>query len=261
MTAPVPPTTPDVSAQIQAKIDEIFGSSNYRGRVEQVVKESYKYRRRAKAAEDELAALKLKLPKEGEQVVLSKTDADELTAFRALGKVADLTVMKTEHATLSTKKAEADEAQRFADAGEALGYKNIPALTRFMIREQLHLEMQDSRREDPDDPSKKITVRLPFVRPKADEKAKLVPLDEYIEEQVPEFIDAFASEPESDEEQELDEEQEEPAARRRSVRQQPGVTIAATPGARRGAAAPATRDKKVLEEMEKTARGSGMYSA
>lgn len=249
MPEPTPITKDDVDSQIKVKLDEIFASSNYRGRVEQTVRSEYKYRRRAKLAEAELETLKAKLPKEGEQVVLTKADADELAAFRALGKVAELTTIKTEHTALSAKKAVEEETNSFAKAGEALDYKNLPAFTRFMVREQLALEFQDVRREDPDDPAKKVTLRMPFVRPKADEKAKWEPLDEYVEREVPEFIESFSIEPQADDE-----------AEDKSRESSSGVTIAATPGVRKGAATSAVRDKKMLEQMEQSARLSGSYS-
>lgn len=276
--------------ELKDLLGSIFNSTNWRERVEREMRDKFRLTRKLALARKETDELKEQLetakPKDG-SVVMTKADSEELVAYRALvPKSADLKVILTEHGTLKAKDEERAMEAQFAEAGEALGWENIPALTRFLKRENLVLEFKETSEKDED--GKRILTRLPYVRPKADEKAAPVALDEYVEKEVPEFIDIFATAPalgEDDDDEGTEEGGEgnelvgagagggirrtdigargrqvtRSEARARGGDRSTGVRIAGTRGVRADAV-PGTRDKKTLEKAEEDARRSGVYN-
>lgn len=254
-------TKEDLDKSVQEAIDKLFASPNWRARVTETVRDSFKSRESSRKLKDQVADLQKQLddakPKDG-SVVLSKEDAAIWTAFGKLGKKPEeLTKVLSDYEVLSKEATERKEAEGFADAAEALGFKNVPALTRMLTRENLVLEFKDVRSKDEND--KTIVTRTPFVKPKGDAKAELEALDEYLEREVPEFLPIFESEPSTGEEEEGEEEK--PTRRTtldRSTVATGGVRIAATKGARE--TTPVARDKKRLEEEEANQRTGGHYA-
>lgn len=282
MTPPIPPVLPanDSSAQVQNLLSQIFNSSNWRGEVEKTVKKNARLQtlvREMKAQLDKFTAkfdLTTGEPKEGK--LLTKDEAAVWVAFTELKlKPEDIKVMAAEHGKLKAKQDERDAEEKFETAAEALGYENVPALTRWLTREKLVLDFKDQRvEEEQDDGSKKkVLKRMPYVRPAEDEKAAFVALEDYIEEQVPEFVAIFKTKPEGDEES--DEEGEgsseldaDELVRRASAEAEgrvrggngkgkSGVRVPATRSARGDNAN--TKDSKKLADIEREARSSQMY--
>jgi len=254
-------TKEDLDKSVQEAIDKLFASPNWRARVTETVRDSFKSRESSRKLKDQVTDLQKQLddakPKDG-SVVLSKEDAAIWMAFGKLGKKPEeLTKVLSDYATLSAEATARKEAEGFADAAEALGFKNVPALTRMLTRENLVLEFKDVRSKDEND--KTIVTRTPFVKPKGDDKAELESLDEYLEREVPEFLPIFESDPVAGAEEEG--ETEERPTRRTTLDRTPaigGVRIAATKGARE--TTPVTRDKKKLEEEEANQRAGGHYA-
>lgn len=250
---------------VQDAIDKLFAAPNWRARVTDTVRDSFKSRESNRKLKERVTELEKLLddakPKDG-SVVLTKEDGVVWAAFQKLGKKPEeLTTVLTEHKTLADAERLRKESEGFADAAESLGFKNIPALTRMLTRENLVLEFKDVRVKDEND--KTVIQRTPFVRPKADDKATPEFLGEYLEREVPEFIPIFEAEPAGkDGDEEGGEEKETPAAGTRRGTMTPvsrsGVQIAATRGARETPAVP--RDAKKLKEMEDEARASGNYA-
>lgn len=238
-------------AELQAMLDQIFNAKNWRDKVTEEMRNTLKLRRKAAALQKELDELKAAAPKDG-AVVLAKADHDELVAFRTLNLTpADLTKSLSDLADLRTKDTEREEEKQFGEAGEALGYQNIPALTRFLKRERLALSFKDTRIDDPDNAGKKLTVKLPFVRAKSDDKAPEVALDEYVQTEVPEFEEIFLTAPESDDDDGRTE---------RTLRSgvSDGVIVAGTPRIVRNSST-STKDAATLKRAEDEARASGTY--
>lgn len=254
-------TKEDLDKSVQEAIDKLFASPNWRARVTDTVRDSFKSRESSRKLKEQVTDLQKQLddakPKDG-SVVLSKEDAAIWAAFQKLGKKPEeLTKVLSEHETLSKDATARKEEEGFKDAAESLGYKNVPALTRMLTRENLVLEFKDVRTKGEDD--KTTVVRTPFVRPKADDKAVPEALDEYLEREVPEFIPIFEAEPSTGDDDEEGETEERPTRRTTQDRQTTGgVRIAATRNARE--TAPITRDKKKLEEEEANQRASGTYA-
>jgi hypothetical protein len=272
---PEPENDKTGAAELRRMLDEIFGASNWKARVEEEMRNVLKVRRKNQQLSDRIKELEGAAPKDG-AVVIKKEEMEELTAFRALAlKPADITTLKTEHTALKAKQEERDAEELFAEAGEALGYKNIPALTRFLKRENLVIEMKDSRTKDEENPGKWLVSRIPVVKPKGDDKAEPMPLDEYVQTEVPEFESIFQTAPEEEDDEEGAEGTlsgdgsttgiRAPAGTRqqtrheRAIRTGTGVPIAGTPRVRPNVT-PNTRDSKVIEEATETARKSGTYS-
>ena len=258
------PTPVDVQGEIRTTLDKLFGSSNWRGRVEETVKDNFKLRRRYTDLKNKFDELEKTMPKDGE-VLFKKSDVELFEAFKKLGKKPEeITAVFTEHGTLKVKDQERVDEAKYVDAAEALGYKNVPALTRVLTREQLVLDFKDVRQKD-EETQKVVTVRMPVVRPKADEKAALEPLEDYLDREMPDFIAVFQSDPEEAEnaEEEDLERQDDGIPARAATRSERmsrrGVTIASTKGIG-PTLTPASKNKKVLDKAEEEARASGQYS-
>ena len=282
MTAPVPPVVPapDASGQVQNLLNQIFNSSNWRGEVEKTLKKNVRLQGVIKAQKEQLdrftaKGFNLETGELKEGRLLSKDEAAQFQLFLDLKlKPEDVKKMSEEHSKFAAKEAERLQEEQFADAAEALGYENIPALTRWLTREKLVLEFKDQRVDETDESGektgKKKLVRMPYVRPAEDEKAALSPLEDYIEEQVPEFVDVFKIKPGSEDEEDggadsgTDDANDEEFVRRASSEASRRVH-----GGKGGVKVPATRsasssnsggrDKKGLEKMEQEARINTMY--
>lgn len=277
MTAPVAPVaTNDSSQQVQTLLQQIFNSANWKGEIEKTVKKNVRLQAIVKDQKASLDKFEAKFnlttgePKEGK--LLTKDEAVAFTAFTELKlKPEELTKLIAEHGKLKAKEAEELQAEQFNDAGEALGYENIPALTRWLLREKLVLEFKDQRVEELDDDGnktgKKKLQRMPYVRAAGDDKAVPEALEDYIEREVPEFVDIFKTKPESDDE-EGDGKGEAAddtgdfitrAAREAEQRVRPksGVRVPATRSARTDSGG--TKDGKKLADLEKEARSDPMY--
>lgn len=277
MTAPaVLPTTTDSSQQVQTLLQQIFNSANWKGEIEKTVKKNVRLQaivKDQKASLDKFEAkfnLQTGEPKEGK--LLTKEEAVVYAAFVELKlKPEDLKKTLEEHAKLKVKEDEREQEERFTDAAEALGYENVAALTRWLMREKLVLEFKDQRVEELDEDGnktgKKKLQRMPYVKAAGDDKAAPEPLEDYIEREVPEFVDIFKTKPESDDDEEGKGSEEgdgggdfiQRAAREAEarVRSKGGVRIPATRSARTDSLG--SKNSKTLEELEKTARSDSMY--
>lgn len=120
-------------------------------------------------------------------------DLRKILADAKIEKPEDLKKKIDEHATLSSKQAERDAVEVYEDAVDALEIPNAKAAVRALTKEGLHIEFKDERVRGDD--GQRRTVRVPFCRPKADEKAALVPLVDYIEDELSEFVEVFMTEP------------------------------------------------------------------
>lgn len=125
-------------------------------------KENFKYR-------EEIRSLKKRVAPDG-AVVLKKEDADELSAYRALGKVDDV------KAGLSDRdrfKAESDgfrRAESHKQIADAHGYK-VAVLSRLIDQEQLDIAVEkDAKTGKP----------VAFVKDEADGKGRKTPLPDYL---------------------------------------------------------------------------------
>jgi hypothetical protein len=279
MTPPVQPVpAADQSQQVTDLLNRIFNSSNWRGEVEKTVKKNTRLQqlvRDQKAQLDKFAAkfnLETGEPKEGK--LLTKEEPQSirrLSTSRSPPKISRRSLPSTASSRRRTTSVPPEE--QFADAAEALGFENVPALTRWLTREKLVLEFKDQRVED-EDTGKKVLMRMPYVRPAEDEKAVLEPLEEYIEREVPEFLDIFKTKPESDDDEEEGGREEggdldtDEMVRRASADAErrvsgkggkSGVRVPATRSARSDNAG--TKDSKKLADLEKDSRSSSLYSS
>lgn len=277
MTAP-PPVPAQATGDVSDLLNRIFNSSNWRGEVEKTVKKNVRLSEKLRLQQIVLDKFGAKFnldtgePKEGR--LLSKDDAAMYDAFVALKvKPEDLVKLVKEHGELKVKDDERQQEEKFGDAAEALGYENVPALTRWLMREKLVLEFKDQRLEEEqeDGTRKKVLKRMPYVKAAGDEKAVPEPLEDYIEREVPEFVDIFKTVPVGDEDEEVGGSAEDESnlsddelvrraqadAQKRVAKPQRGVRVPATRSARSDNGS--NRDAKQLEKLEKEARSNPIY--
>lgn len=272
MTTPVTPVpAPAPGVDVSDLMNRIFNSSNWRGEVEKTVKKNVRLSEKLRLQQiilDKLGAkfnLETGEPKEGK--LLTKDEATQWDAFAGLKmKPEDIKKMSEEHGKLKIKDDERQQEEQFEKAAEALGYENVPALTRWLLREKLVLEFKDQRVEVElsDGTTKKVLQPMPYVRPAGDDKAASSPLEDYIETEVPEFVDIFKTKPEGSEEEEGEDTGEDiitRAAREATERvRKPargGVRVPAMKSASKENVG--SKDKRTLEDLEKNARVDPMY--
>lgn len=197
----VPNNTGDT---VRSTLERIFSSGNFRSVAYQEVRaleqKNNRLLRRNRELKSQVDELEQTKPGD-DSVVLAKDDAAEWAAFKKLNvKATDVEKTIKEHGDLKAKDVERADEEKFADAAEALGYENVALFTRMLTREGLHLEFRDERVKD-EDSGKTITVRVPVVRPKADDKAELEPLDSYLEREMPEIVPVLQAEPEGEDDE------------------------------------------------------------
>lgn len=252
-------------------MNQIFNSSNWRGEVEKTIKKNVRLQgiiRELKVQLDRFSTkfnLETGEPKEGK--LLTKDEAATYQAFVELKlKPEDVKKMSEDYGKLKLIQDERDAEEKYADAADALGFENVPALTRWMTREKLVLEFKDQRVEEEQENGtvKKVLRRMPYVRPAADEKAAPEPLEDYIEREVPEFVDIFKTKPDSEEDGEESEESVSDGIARRAsadaerrVRGKSGVRVPATRSARTDTGS--SRETRKVTELEQNARLDPMY--
>ena len=154
-----------------------------------------KLREQRRELRAEVEALKKQIPGEG-AVVLTGADAAAWEAVKALPvKPGELAGVIEERDALKATIAQRDREKLHHDAAEALGWKPT-VLTKLAATEGLHIEMKEAEVEEKDSTGKTVKVKkpVPHVRPAADEKAALVPLASFAEEQLGDFLPALRAE-------------------------------------------------------------------
>ncbi len=261
MTGPAIPAD-NTAALIQSITSQIFSSANWKSEVQKTVKRNVKLQEKVRELTAQVETAKKGAPGDGAKV-LTKEEVAEWDAYKALNlKPADIKKTVEDHGRLKVKEAEQLEEENYGDAAEALDFANVPAFKRWMKREGLVLELRDQRVED-ETTGKKVLVKMPFVRLRSDDKAQFESLEEYIEREVPEFVDTFRQADEQEAEKILGTETGDVitrAARDAEERVKGnGVRVPATrPG--RSDNSTKTRDAKVLQEVEERTRNNPAYS-
>ena len=124
--------------------------------------------------EQEITRLSGLIPVAG-SVVLSAEDAKAWDIFKALGKADDVKKLVTEEVpALRTKVSDAERKTAATDAASALGW-NPDATTALIADKQLVVTLVDGKDKDGK------AIKVPHVRPAADEKAQATPLTEWVE--------------------------------------------------------------------------------
>lgn len=150
-------------------------------------RDNKKYRDRLKEARDELAKAK---PADG-TVVLTAEEAKRWEALQKIeGDPADIAKRLERGAQAETELTEFRSRELDREAAEAVGYK-ATVLSDLRKTKGLAMEMRDAVVEEK---GKKVTKKLPHVRPSADEKAQWTPLREYAETQLKDYLPALAAE-------------------------------------------------------------------
>lgn len=171
---------------------ELRGQRDTSEREETLKRQNFQLRRRNARLSDELDEMSNggSVP-EGSRVI---TDAEftELEEFRKLQlKPADLVKVVEEHGTLKKTEGERAAEQALTDALEAIEVPNIAAGVKLLRKEGLIVEFRDVRETVG---GKRQIVRVPHVRKADNEKAEWVPLVDYIEDELPEFVPSLMAE-------------------------------------------------------------------
>lgn len=248
MTPPVQPVpaapTIDIAAEVRSQVEKITASKNWRAQMERLVRANVEMEQKLKVAADTAPKV------EDGGRILTKVEAESFKKFEELKlKPEDIGKLQTDYAKLAAKETERSEEEQYGDAAESYEWPNVAAVKRFLKREGLHLEFKDVRTKDED--NKTVITRTPMVRPKADDKADLRPLNDYVEEEFPEIIDIFKTEPKAKEESETT---------TSKTTAPEGLRIPSIPGARPSTAAPSEKNAKTIEKMTQEAQASGTYA-
>jgi hypothetical protein len=171
-----------------------------------LMKDNHKYRERLRAAtggspykpDEALTAENTELRSENERLeslvppagatILTGTDAEAWTKFKALNLAPDkVTEAIKERDTLKSDLATRERQDMIAKAAEDLGFKPS-VLVKVAAAEGLHIEFKDvTEKVD----GKNVVTRVAHVRKAKDEKAELVPLEQFAETELKDYLPAL----------------------------------------------------------------------
>jgi hypothetical protein len=201
-------------------VGQLRGISDVSARERSLQDDNFKLRRRNARLLDEIEQGGGGVP-EGSHVI-TDDEHKELEELRKILKEAkiekpeQLKAVVEEHGKLKVKQAESDADKSWAEAADELDVPNVRAFVKSLRKEGLHLEFKTERVRDPEDPSRRVTKRVPYVRAANDDKAALTPLADYVDEHLSEYIDVFNAEPEDVGDQRDDDESDDDGVERRS---------------------------------------------
>jgi hypothetical protein len=232
-----------------------------------LLKDNHKYRERLRSAEsgypykpdERLQTENNDLRSENERLeglvppagatILTGPDVEVWTKFKALNLAPD----KVTEAIKQRDELQARDAQRTRDdavrqAADDLGFKPS-VLVKVAKAEGLHIEFKDvTEKVD----GKNVVTRVAHVRPAKDEKADLVPLEQFAENELKDYLPALLADDVEEAGGESDEEVQRPAIRRTTA-----VAGVEYPVQRKGGGA--VRTTPSHEKLVETARASGDY--
>jgi len=168
-----PPRVPKGSPNVQGFIAGKAGGDPIMA-VSILLGERFQQRQRIRSLEADLATVGKIAPKEGQRV-LSKEEAEELEAYRALGKPGDV---KTKVDELQGKLNKIEHDRQIGEAMSAVGYKNPTILNDLVVARGLKLELKDETKDGK-------SVKIPYV--KVGDKDS-VPLTQYVESEAKDYL-------------------------------------------------------------------------
>ena len=141
-----------------------------------ILKENSDLRDAIRDLEHENEELTGKMPKGA--VVLTKDEAAFYNELRKLNlNASEIAKRVSEHPTLAATIEQSKREDGLRKSAKIVGW-NDEALVALAKREPVHVEMRHIERET-EKGGKKEKVEWPYVRPISDDKAELVPMDEY----------------------------------------------------------------------------------
>jgi hypothetical protein len=129
----------------------------------------------------QVTALRGKIPDPDKQVVLPKDRVDTFNAFEALKlKPEDVTKLQTENKELKDKVHVSNVRELAREGAPRVGY-DPDAVADLVVRKALHAELREVEveRKDKAGKAERVKVKVPYVRPAADDRAQLQPLTDY----------------------------------------------------------------------------------
>lgn len=154
--------------------------------------DNHRYRLERKKLKAEIE----ELTKTNAEIAKRALSADDFKRWETLKDVTlkpdEITAALKERDELKVKVEDAEKDAQVAEAAEALSWKP-GVLKRLVKSEGLHLEWREVERPKKDDPKGTEKVRMAHVRPAADERAELKPLDKYVESHLADFVPALTA--------------------------------------------------------------------
>jgi len=144
-----------------------------------VAGENFSYRKSIRDLEAKLATVGAKAPKDG-QLVLSREQAADWEAYQKLGKPSEVAEVVAKKEALESEVAEVRHQAMLDEALEAAGLRNKTVLGEVLKARGLVLEMKDETVEGK-------TVKVPFVRPAAEENGASEKLLDYIDSKAADY--------------------------------------------------------------------------
>lgn len=148
-----------------------------------LLNDNQKARERARKAEERAEAAEKKIPKEG-SVVITKEEAADFEAYKALGKPAEVKTTVEKAKTLETEKQEREKSEGFTKAAEAIGY-NGKVLADLALKNDLIIETVDEQQNGK-------TVKVPYAR-KNEDKAVRLPLADFMKKEFADYLPALTA--------------------------------------------------------------------
>lgn len=146
-------------------------------------------RTRDKLRETKEKAERLEAGQKG-ATILTGDDAKEYKAFKDLKlPAADIKARIEKATTLEASQAKTDRAAVLKTAAEALGF-NAEVFTDLVESKGLHVELRDGMVNDK-------PVKLPYIRPAADDKAPLLLAKDYVGTNLAGYVPALTTKPTS----------------------------------------------------------------
>jgi hypothetical protein len=164
--------------KLAAKLIAQYGSEE--GAITALARENLVLTDDLATAQTTIGQMRSKLPNPDKEVVLPKERVDVFNKFEAL-KISPEDVTKLQQRTRELEgTVHVNHVKELAGKGApAIGF-DPEATVDLVTGKQLHVELREIEREiEKGGKKEKVKLSVPFVRPAADEKAQLVPLDEF----------------------------------------------------------------------------------
>lgn len=179
--------------EIAAQVAQIIArnGNNPQQAITQLINDNRRTRDKLRVVKSELDAVTKKLPA-ADAVVLTGDDKKAYDAFKALNlKPEELKTRVDLAAKLEGDKQTGERNEALKKAAEALGYPNQQLFVELVNDKKIHVEMRDGIVEGK-------PVKLPYMRPSADEKAPLILAKDYVATNLAGYVPALNTKPAAD---------------------------------------------------------------
>jgi hypothetical protein len=174
--------------EIALQVTRMLASNNgdEKRTIAQLITDNRKVRDKLRITREQLTASEAKVPKDA--LVLSGDDKKLYDEFKALNIKPSEAKKRIELATqLEEKELKATRDKSLAEAAGSLGY-NDKVFVDLVNDKKLHVEMRDGMVDGK-------AVKLPYMRPAADDKAPLILAKDYVTQNLAGYVPSLTAKP------------------------------------------------------------------